>query len=138
MIKLIYLDNPNEPEYSDYIRKAIRMVYADKLIPEQLLIPEEVTVDKILRGYRSCVLIALEDTSNGTLIATLLSLGEESPHVIGDVASCAITVGNTSDSKLVMQFIRTLQRIAKASGHSWLQVHHRLAPYTYRAKYYKV
>ena len=138
MIQLVYLDSTNEHEYREYIKKVVRMVYVEKLIPEQLDVPEEVTLDKIIRGYKDCVLIALEDTTAGTLLFMLLSLGDESPHVVGGVATCAITVGNTNNPKLGLQFMRIIKRIAKASGHSWLQVHHRIAPYTYRAKYYKV
>jgi len=121
--------------FREAVRCALEIAYERDDYAEQRDVPFEYALEEVLDELDSSLLIVATDGVGGVFVAGVV-YNQTSHHVQGNGAILHIMLGNGLNPNLCRKVLNFIKHGAVATKHSWVQTQRRVAPYTYRAKYF--
>lgn len=137
MLKLINLSKEEWPYYNGWITKGLDLAY--DIIPEQENMPYNEALDAVVNLAEGCSCVVVHCTETNKFTLCFYEYGCKSQHLPGYGIVMYLTIGNGTGTmyRKLLNYLNAFCR-STTPAHTWIQVHHRVSPYTYKMKYHHV
>lgn len=135
MVNTIFIPCNETRAYMPWLERGLRLAYIN--IPEQVHIPYSNAIESLTQNVDGCACVIIHNTVDDTFAGSMIEANHTSPHIQGFGIVMYATMGD-GDSTLYRRMLKYLHRLGSATGQAWIQIQHRVAPYTYNSKYIKI
>lgn len=117
-------------------RTLVDQVIDSNLLPElERGVNDQHYLDALLE-YATCMNTYVAESTTGLAICMMYE-DNKNPHILGSGLVLALTLA-VGDKQCLRQLMRSIKRFARCLNKDWLAVHHHVAKYEYRCRYYEL